>query len=50
MAEEETEDPRYAFEECDGHRIKYYAGQPGKYVGVTKKMRKSGKVVYEARA
>ena len=50
MAEEETEDPRYAFEECDGHRIKYYAGQPGKYVGVTKKTRKSGKVVFEARA
>ena len=47
---EETQDLRYAFEEHDGHRIKYFAGQPGKYVGVTKKTRKSGKVVYEARA
>ena len=48
--EVETQDPRFAFEERDGHRIKYFAGQTGKYVGVTKKTRKSGKVVYEARA
>ena len=47
---EETQDLRYAFEERDGHRIKSFTGQRGKYVGVTKKTRKSGKVVYEARA
>ena len=47
---EEMDNVRYAFEERDGHRMKYYAGKPGKYVGVTKKTRKSGNVVYEARA
>ena len=30
------EDARYEFEERDGWRLKYFAGQPGKYVGVTK--------------
>ena len=35
--EDETQDPRFASEERDGHRIKYFAGQTGKYVGVTKK-------------
>ena len=32
-----AEDARYEFEQCDGRRLKFYAGQPGKYVGVTER-------------
>ena len=33
--EEEEEDARYEFEERDGRRLKFFAGEPGNYVGVT---------------
>ena len=32
---EEEEDARYEFEERDGRRLKFFAGEPGNYVGVT---------------
>ena len=32
-----AEDARYEFEQCDGRRLRFYAGQPGKYVGVTER-------------
>ena len=46
---EEENDARFDFEERDGLRLKYYAGQPGKYVGVTKHKGKT-KTTYYARA
>ena len=33
--EEEEGDARFAFEERDGRRLKFLAGEPGNYVGVT---------------
>ena len=49
--EDETQDPRFAYEARDEHRIKSTSrARRARYVGVTKKTRKSGKVVFEARA
>ena len=47
MAEEEG--PRIEFEERDGRRLKFVAGQPGKYVGVTERKGKM-KTSFYARA
>ena len=47
--EEEEGDARFAFEERDGRRLKYYAGEPGNYVGVTEYKGKRG-TTYHARA
>ena len=33
--EEEEEDARFEFEERDGRRLRFFAGEPGNYVGVT---------------
>ena len=47
--EEEGVDARFEFEERDGRRLKYYAGEPGNYVGVTEYKGKRG-TTYHARA
>ena len=47
--EDEAVDTRYAFEERDGRRLRFFAGQPGKYVGVTEHKGKH-KTSYYARA
>jgi len=47
--EEEEEDARYEFEERDGRRLKFFAGEPGNYVGVTEYKFKRG-TLYYARA
>ena len=47
MAEEEG--PRIEFEERDGRRLKFVAGHPGKYVGVTERKGKM-KTSFYARA
>lgn len=42
---------RYEFEERDGLRLKYLAGEPGKYVGVKeRKGKRKQDLVYDARA
>ena len=33
--EDEAVDTRYEFEERNGRRLRYFAGEPGNYVGVT---------------
>ena len=33
--EDEAVDTRYEFEERNGRRLRYFAGKPGNYVGVT---------------
>jgi hypothetical protein len=33
--EDEAKDARYEFEERHGRRLKFFAGEPGNYVGVT---------------
>ena len=45
----EVEDTRYEFEERDGRRVKFFAGQPGNYVGVTERKGKL-KTSFYARA
>ena len=47
--EEEEKDSRYEFEERDGRRLKFFVGEPGNYVGVTKYEGKRG-TPYYARA
>ena len=44
-----AEDARYEFEERDGRRLKFFAGQPGKFVGVTERKGKF-KTSFYARA
>ena len=46
---EEEEEARYAFEERNGRRLKFFAGEPGNYVGVTEYKGKKG-TSYYARA
>ena len=48
-AMEEGANSRFEFEQHDGWRLKYFAGQPGNYVGVTKHKGKP-KTTYYARA
>ena len=48
-AMEEGANSRFEFEQHDGWRLKYFAGQPGNYVGVTKHKGKT-KTTYYARA
>jgi hypothetical protein len=45
----EQQDPRFEFEERDGRRLKLFAGQTGKYVGVTERKGKF-KTSFYARA
>ena len=47
--EQQEEAARYEFEERDGRRLKFFAGKPGKYVGVTEYKGKRG-ASYYARA
>ena len=44
---EEEEDARFEFEERDGRRLKFFAGEPGNYVGVTEYKGKRRTSYYE---
>ena len=43
-------DTRFEFEERDGLQLKYYAGEPGNYVGVTERTGKRKKSLLRPRA
>ena len=46
MEEEQEDDARFQYEVRDGRRLKFFAGQPGNYVGVTERKGKLKKSFY----